>query len=351
MEGVGTRWMFWLCIINKWSGQHGTMWRALWVSLHFLCCLCLFFMDSLEALEWYLPTSLHYRYQTGKSRVTQKGSFCSRKHQPHPLLVVFKGEGALTEGSARVYREVKKQSSPWWSMSCLQVAPIFLSKWLKAQPNCSWADLGCAEPNCFYFLESEVVTAQCIGTYMGLAASIFVQCKEIGGRGGCAYWCRDGYKAGLGTKQCWFSYVKLKRVWNHCSLQEGDVEEHERWCLLPSSCPYNRQRLISGSALHSQEELAVRVESFQSEPEGLHVPSGLKIRLWDSRREAQLRLVLDCLSDRVKARSVLPWIRERTLIKYILLSDQILMKDIIEECGTSTYSNSWQHQFGFSSKP
>lgn len=28
------------------------------------------------------------------------------------------------------------------------------------------------------------------------------------------------------------------------------------------------------------------------------------------------------------------------LIKYILLSDQPLMKDIIEECGTSTYSNS-----------
>lgn len=53
----------------------------------------------------YLPTNLHYRYQTGKFRVTQKGCFCSRKHQPHPLLVVFKGEGALTEGSDRVCRE------------------------------------------------------------------------------------------------------------------------------------------------------------------------------------------------------------------------------------------------------
>lgn len=127
--GVGTRWMSWLCIIKKWSRHHGAMWRGLWLSLQMLCCLCLLFIDSLEALEWFLPIYLHYRYQTGKSRVAQKGYFCSRKHQSCPLLVVFKGEGALTEGSARFCWEPKKRSlgdgnSCWWSMSCLQVTPI-----------------------------------------------------------------------------------------------------------------------------------------------------------------------------------------------------------------------------------
>lgn len=40
----------------------------------------------------------------------------------------------------------------------------------------------------FFFLESEVLTAQCTDTCMGLAASSqYVQCKDIGERRDCTY--------------------------------------------------------------------------------------------------------------------------------------------------------------------
>lgn len=47
-----------------------------------------------------------------------------------------------------------------------------------------------------FFLEPEVLAAQCIDVCVGPALNRCVQCKEIGGRGDCAYWCRDGYKVG-----------------------------------------------------------------------------------------------------------------------------------------------------------